>query len=175
MKYTSATPAEINELADQHVSFFDIREPEAWRREHIPGSRSLPLDTLGDGHAFDFSEQDTVVFHCQKGIRTEQAAERLAGAVRPARVFLMQGGIDAWKKNGLSTVRDKRQPLPVMRQVHIVAGILILSGTGAGTLISSLFYVIPAVVGAGLLLAGISGWCGMARLLSLMPWNRRAP
>ena len=21
--------------------------------------------------------------------------------------------------------------------------------------------------------AGISGWCGMARLLGLMPWNRR--
>ena len=30
-----------------------------------------------------------------------------------------------------------------------------------------------AFVGAGLLFAGISGFCGMARLLVLAPWNRR--
>jgi Protein of unknown function (DUF2892) len=29
-------------------------------------------------------------------------------------------------------------------------------------------------VGAGLVFAGVSDWCGMARLLALMPWNRRA-
>jgi hypothetical protein len=28
-------------------------------------------------------------------------------------------------------------------------------------------------VGAGLTFAGISGFCGMAHLLALMPWNRR--
>jgi hypothetical protein len=27
-------------------------------------------------------------------------------------------------------------------------------------------------VGAGLIFAGISGFCGMARLLAAMPWNR---
>jgi hypothetical protein len=27
-------------------------------------------------------------------------------------------------------------------------------------------------VGAGLTFAGISGFCGMARLLAVMPWNR---
>jgi hypothetical protein len=27
-------------------------------------------------------------------------------------------------------------------------------------------------VGAGLTFAGISGFCGMARLLSAMPWNK---
>ena len=27
-------------------------------------------------------------------------------------------------------------------------------------------------VGAGLVFAGITGFCGMARLLAVMPWNR---
>jgi hypothetical protein len=27
-------------------------------------------------------------------------------------------------------------------------------------------------VGAGLTFAGISGFCGMARLLAVMPWNK---
>ena len=31
-----------------------------------------------------------------------------------------------------------------------------------------------AFVGAGLTFAGVSGWCGMAKLLAFMPWNRRA-
>ncbi|MDR8242161.1 DUF2892 domain-containing protein, partial [Acinetobacter baumannii] len=33
-------------------------------------------------------------------------------------------------------------------------------------------YVIPGFVGAGLMLAGMTGWCGMAKLLAVMPWNR---
>ncbi|MDG6745875.1 DUF2892 domain-containing protein [Staphylococcus aureus] len=31
-----------------------------------------------------------------------------------------------------------------------------------------------AFVGAGLMFAGVTGWCGMANLLRVMPWNRRA-
>ncbi len=36
------------------------------------------------------------------------------------------------------------------------------------------FYAVPAFVGAGLTFAGITGWCGMAKLLALMPWNRQS-
>jgi Protein of unknown function (DUF2892) len=36
------------------------------------------------------------------------------------------------------------------------------------------FYALSGFVGAGLLFAGVSGFCGMARLLAVMPWNRRA-
>jgi len=34
--------------------------------------------------------------------------------------------------------------------------------------------LLSGFVGAGLVFAGISGFCGMARLLAWMPWNRRA-
>ena len=68
---------------------------------------------------------------------------------------------------------DKSQPLPLMRQVQIAAGVLILLGVALGYTVNSGFFLLSAFVGAGLAFAGITGFCGMARLLALMPWNRR--
>lgn len=63
---------------------------------------------------------------------------------------------------------DKSQPLPLMRQVQIAAGVLILLGVALGYAVNSGF-LLSAFVGAGLAFAGITGFCGMARLLALMP------
>ncbi|MCV4796509.1 DUF2892 domain-containing protein, partial [Escherichia coli] len=35
------------------------------------------------------------------------------------------------------------------------------------------FFLLSGAVGAGLTFAGVTGFCGMARLLATMPWNRR--
>ena len=53
-----------------------------------------------------------------------------------------------------------------------MAGSLALADTLGGALVSPLLYILPGFVGAGLLFAGISGWCGIAKLLARMPWNR---
>jgi hypothetical protein len=50
---------------------------------------------------------------------------------------------------------------------------LVLLGVVLGALVAPAFYALAGFVGAGLLFAGISGFCGMARLLAVMPWNRR--
>ena len=67
---------------------------------------------------------------------------------------------------------DRRQPIELMRQVQIVAGSLVLLGVALGISVAPAFLALSAFVGAGLAFAGISGWCGMARLLAIMPWNR---
>ena len=71
---------------------------------------------------------------------------------------------------------DRKQPLPHMRQVQIGAGGLVVLGIALGYLASPWFFLLSGFVGAGLLQAGITGWCGMANLLLVMPWNspRRA-
>jgi rhodanese-related sulfurtransferase len=69
---------------------------------------------------------------------------------------------------------DKRAPMPIMRQVQITAGSLVLAGAALGALIDPRFHALSAFVGAGLVSAGIMGLCPMANLLALMPWNRRA-
>lgn len=85
---------------------------------------------------------------------------------------MLEGGLANWKRAGLPTVQDKAQPRPLMQQVQIVAGSLVLLGVVLGYLLNPAFFLLSGFVGAGLLFAGLSGWCGMALLLAKMPWNR---
>ncbi|MFN7630579.1 MAG: DUF2892 domain-containing protein [Cyanobacteriota bacterium] len=59
-----------------------------------------------------------------------------------------------------------------MRQVQIAAGSLMLLGLILSTTLAPAWILLSWFVGAGLVLAGLSGFCGMARLLALMPWNK---
>jgi len=68
---------------------------------------------------------------------------------------------------------DRHQPLELMRQVQLAAGGLVLLGVALGFLVGPGFFALSGLVGAGLMMAGATGWCGMARLLQHMPWNRR--
>jgi hypothetical protein len=42
-----------------------------------------------------------------------------------------------------------------------------------GFTVHELFFVAGAAIGAGLITAGVTRWCGMAQLMARMPWNRR--
>ncbi|MFI5002997.1 MAG: YgaP-like transmembrane domain, partial [Reyranellales bacterium] len=114
-----------------------------------------------------------VIFHCRSGARTTANASRLAGTVG-CEAYILEGGLDAWKKAGLPVATDASQPIEIMRQVQIAAGSLVLLGVVLGVWVAPAFLGLSAFVGAGLTFAGVSGWCGMAKLLALMPWNRRA-
>ncbi|HCR6658941.1 TPA: thiosulfate sulfurtransferase YgaP, partial [Shigella flexneri] len=118
--------------------------------------------------------REQIIFHCQAGKRTSNNADKLAAIAAPAEIFLLEDGIDGWKRAGLPVAVNKSQPLPLMRQVQIAAGGLILNGVVLGYTVNSGFFLLSGFVGAGLLFAGISGFCGMARLLDKMPWNQRA-
>ena len=85
--------------------------------------------------------------------------------------YILEGGLQAWKAAGLPIIADHAAP-DLMRQVQTIAGGLVLFGVLAGWLVSPWFYLIDVVVGTGLLTAGLTGFCGMARLLAKMQWNR---
>jgi hypothetical protein len=78
----------------------------------------------------------------------------------------------AWESAGFKTASTS-STIPLTQQVFITAGLLILLGCTLTVLHGAIFIVIPGFVGGGLLFAGITGWCGMAVLLSKMPWNRK--
>ncbi|KAF1370384.1 MAG: rhodanese family protein [Yokenella regensburgei] len=151
----------------------DMREADEYAREHIAEAQLLPLSAIEQGARLNLSADDSVIFHCQSGKRSSGNAVKLLGAAAPGKVYLLEGGIDAWKQAGLPVIKDASQPLPLMRQVQIAAGVLILCGVLLGYTLSSAFFLLSAFVGAGLTLAGVTGFCGMARLLAVMPWNRR--
>lgn len=169
MTMASVTPAEARRLVDTGAKLIDIRAPDEHAREHIPGAANLPLAEIDRLQAGDYP----VVFHCRSGARTEANAARLVAAAAGAPCYVLEGGIDAWRRAGLAVKTDRGQPLELMRQVQLAAGALALLGVVLGFLVGPGFFALSAFVGAGLMLAGATGWCGMARLLRHMPWNRR--
>jgi len=90
----------------------------------------------------------------------------------PHPVTDLQGGIPSWQQAGLPLRRLANAPLPLMRQVQIAAGSLLLLGLTLSNLVAPAWILLTWFVAAGLVFAGVSGFCGMARLLALMPWNR---
>jgi rhodanese-related sulfurtransferase len=160
-------------LDEGSVILIDIREASEHARERIPGSKLAPLSTLDRR---DFREElasgKTIVFHCKSGNRTAANAGRLV-AKGCEGAFMLMGGLDGWKAAGLPTLVDRSAPIELQRQVQIAAGSLVVLGVALSVWVSPWFMLLSGFVGAGLIFAGVTGTCGMARFLSCMPWNRR--
>lgn len=165
------SPAEVAaRLKSGAARLIDIREADEFARDHVVGALPAPLSTFETARLTLAADQD-VVFMCRTGARTGGNCRRLADRVAgPA--YVLDGGLDAWKKAGLPTRVDAKAPLELMRQVQMAAGGLILLGGLLGVTVHPAFWGLSAFVGAGLFVAGATGFCGMARLLALAPWNR---
>ena len=170
MTLPTLSPADIRTMMANGARLGDVRGADEFARARVPGAENRPLDTL---HGEPIPGDKPTVFMCRSGMRTGANAEKLAGCCG-GEAYILEGGLDAWRAAGLPVAEDRSQPLELMRQVQIAAGSLILLGALLGWLVSPLWFGLSALVGAGLLFAGTTGWCGMATLLARMPWNRRA-
>lgn len=164
------------EAARQHIAqgalLVDIRSADEHAREHIVQALNLPIEQLAKGHDA-LNNASAVIFHCRSGNRTQLSAKTLQACTQ-CETYVMEGGLDAWKKAGLPVSIDTTQPLELQRQVQIAAGSMVVLGTVLGIAISPWWLALSGFVGAGLVFAGASGFCGLARLLMKMPWNRRS-
>lgn len=167
MMIPTVSPHDAHALIAAGATLIDIRDADEHAREHIAGAMNVPLTRLGE------LPTGAVVFHCRSGMRTESNAALLAAASR-GDCHILAGGIDGWRAASLPTKVDRSQPLEIMRQVQLVAGGLVVLGVILGLSLAPEFFALAAFVGAGLMVAGATGWCGMARLLRVMPWNRQA-
>lgn len=163
------SPAEVSERLRRGAVLIDIREADEAARERIAGSRPRPLSRFDDARIGGAQ----VIFTCRTGNRTNVNASRLAGCV-DGQAYVLDGGLEAWKSAGLPVETDRKAPIEIMRQVQMAAGGLVLLGGALGVTVHPLFWGLSAFVGAGLFVAGATGFCGMARLMRLMPWNRTA-
>lgn len=155
-------------MAEKGAQLVDIREPMEHARENIPVAKLMPLSQMNP-ERFG-KDSPAVIFHCQGGLRTAANTDRLAACGAPE-IYVLKGGLVGWKEAGLPTRQDHSKPIEMQRQVQIAAGSLVLLGLILGATMSPWFAAVPAFVGCGLVFAGFSGWCGMARLLAIMPWN----
>jgi rhodanese-related sulfurtransferase len=162
----------LKTLIDRHkAEVIDVREPGEYAGEHIPGAKSLPLSKF-DLQKIPNRDNKQVVLYCRSGNRSTQAAQKLFAAGYTEVVHLACG-IGSWKEAGFDTIVNENAPISLMRQVQIVAGSLILTGTLLGAFVSPWFLILSGFVGGGLLVAGLTDTCLMARLLAKLPYNQR--
>jgi rhodanese-related sulfurtransferase len=169
MPIKTISAAEAHRLINAGASLIDIRSPDEHARERIAGALNIPLERLSPGQA----PGDVLIFHCRSGMRTGQAAGQLSQAAGDRDCYIMEGGISGWGNAGLPTERVRGAPIEMQRQVMITAGTLVLIGAILSIMVAPAWIALAVFVGAGLTFAGATGFCGMAHLLALMPWNRR--
>ena len=171
-------PRDLNNLRHHlgQLHLIDVRSPAEYRAGHVYGAVSIPiaelsaeeihrrLDDAGAG-------KDTPLFlTCLSGIRSQQAADSLKQAGFE-NVHTLEGGTEAWIKAGLPTQRCGNT-ISLERQVQIAIGALLVLKVFFGFTVHQLFFAAIPIIGAGLIVAGITRWCGMAQLMAMMPWNQ---
>ena len=157
------------EASNPSVDFINVCTPAEYKEKHIRGVRSVPLDEL-EQHAAEFAGKETIYVHCRSGNRSQRALQKLKDLGIAAELVNVEGGLNAWDAMGYETGSHTSR-LPIMRQVLLIAGVLVLTGSVLALIVAPWFALVPAAVGAGLSVAGATGWCGMSFLLARMPWN----
>ncbi|MGD0814597.1 MAG: rhodanese-like domain-containing protein [Verrucomicrobiota bacterium] len=170
-------PLELQKLlqTDPDLLLLDVRTPVEYAEVHVSRARNEPLQQLQPEKLVAsgiLPNGRPVYLLCRSGGRAAKAAEKFAAAGID-RAVVIEGGTQAWIEAGLPVARGTSSVMSLERQVRIVAGSLVLLGVLLGWLVHPAFYGLSAFVGAGLVFAGITDFCGMGLLLARMPWNNR--
>ena len=178
---STSNPAEVTPAQAQRwlgageAVLIDVRQPDEHAREHIDGAVLMPLHSFDAAKAAALAKPgQRIVLHCKSGRRSADAcrmALSFPGAMPP--VASMVGGIEAWKQQNLPVVVDTRVArMSIMRQVQLVIGAGVLTGSALAYFVHPAFIGIAAFFGAGLVFAGATGTCGLAVVIGMMPWNK---
>jgi len=171
---STITPQRAREIAEKNTAavLLDVRTPSEFAARRAVGARNIPLDTIPATIASGKLPKDVTIFVlCEKGGRAAIAADHLLKAGHHD-IHVVTGGTAAWASEGLPLEGSGRNSISIERQVRIGAGILVLTGVILGFPIHPAFFGLSAFIGAGLVFAGITDWCGMGLLLARAPWNR---
>ncbi|MDC7675240.1 rhodanese-like domain-containing protein [Asticcacaulis machinosus] len=162
-------------LNHNEAILIDVREPSEYAAEHIAGAHLIPLGALGTTPLPDMNGRILAV-HCLKGGRGQSACQTLSQLYPDLEIHNLDGGIGAWSAAGFATEKlSPRRTLPLDRQTQLTIGLGILAFTLLSAFVNPLFIWGAAFFGAGLTFAGLTGICGLARVLAHMPWNRPKP
>jgi rhodanese-related sulfurtransferase len=155
-------------LEDGSATLLDVREPAEHRANRIPGASLMPLGQVNAARL----PGGRIVVHCQKGGRGMAACEKLLKQNPALEVYNLTGGIEGWNAAGLNVEHGESAALPLDRQVQLAVGIMLLITLALAVLVHPAFVWMAAIPGIGLSVAGLTGFCGLARILAHLPWNR---
>jgi rhodanese-related sulfurtransferase len=172
------TPQQLRSRQDggEKVCLLDVRTPAEHAEIHVPGVYLMPLDRLDCSalsQAEGFSKDRPVFVFCRSGSRAKIAAEKLEKEGFTD-CHVVDGGTLGWAEAGLPVNRGTSSVMSLERQVRIAAGALVLGGVLLSHFVHPSFIWLSGFVGAGLIFAGATDWCGMGMLIARMPWNQCA-
>ena len=157
------SPEDAQRRIEDGATLIDIRSQKEFTDAHIPGAVLLPAALIDA----DCTPQ------IKDGVRTKAAHPAIETAGFTDTAYI-DGGLNAWRSAGLPVKAANRNApkLGIQRQVQITVGILLLISTALSFIISPMFVIADALIGAGLLMSGLTGTCMLANALLWMPWNR---
>ncbi|MEA2952930.1 MAG: cytochrome c oxidase cbb3-type subunit [Alphaproteobacteria bacterium] len=91
----------------EKLFFFDLRDPEDFKREHLPGARSIPLKQLSKGFQRIPTAGRVVLYcGCPEGRIEEGYAYQLLRQMGYRNVSVLEGGFTEWRKLGYPVETD---------------------------------------------------------------------
>jgi thioredoxin 1/putative thioredoxin len=103
----SAGALKTEELAQliqrQQAVPVDTREAAVFRRAHLPGAVSIPIDELPTRLAELHMLPGAPVIYCRSGDKTKEMAEKLANEGMP--IAFLEGGLLGWESAGFPLER----------------------------------------------------------------------
>ena len=166
-------PMNVMAEASAGALLLDVRSPAEFRSGRVQGAVNLPLDQLTIENVRTLligREQATVLLLCASGGRARTAGNKLATSGLKTLVVL--GGTNSCEQAGLPMEKEAGGMISIERQVRIAAGAMVFTGVMLGTYVHPGFYGLSGFIGAGLIFAGVTDWCGMGLLIAKAPWNR---
>ena len=168
----NVTPKELDKLLhdeDKDELLIDVRTKGEFKGGHIGEAENIPLDDIVEA-ANRLKGIGTVYVNCGSGVRSCQATDKLEKY--GVNVVNVKGGLTAWLRDGFGITKEGKKVLPIIRQVMIISGTMVLVGVILSLLVSQTWILLAGFVGVGLLFAGVTGICGMQKILVKMPWNK---
>lgn len=156
--------------AGESLQIIDVRSLSEFESGHIPGAIHIPMETI-QSRMEDLDLHRPTVLVCHSGNRAEITCQQVQDRFDNVRV--LEGGTASWCSAGNKVVKTTASGKSLMHQALIGAGIVNATGVLLALFAHPGWIGLSAFVSVGLIVAGSTGFCLMAMILSKMPWNRR--
>jgi rhodanese-related sulfurtransferase len=108
LKYISAGPAEFQRefQSDSDAVLIDVREFFEYKKSRIDHAVNIPSSSDLDVPADTMNKESSLFFYCTSGFRSKRVAKHFYdyGFLK---LYSLDGGLNAWKKEGLPVNKKK--------------------------------------------------------------------
>lgn len=161
---------EVKRLRESGYRVIDVREPVEFAVGRVAGAELVPLGEL-EKVAGGWRRDEPLLVYCQSGGRSGQA-QAVLKRLGFSSVLDLEGGFSAWSAAGLPSERSAKARWSLERQVRFTVALFVITFTALGLWVHPGFFVLIFLISAGLIFSAVTNTCGLALVLTKLPWNR---